>query len=221
MAAFTFKELNKFIHGFTVRFSGLPAENVRQAYRRAGSPFNNIEDSTAYYFISAMDDMTVNMTNRELTDIEGTSEYHNDYMHFRRIRVSWTFYGDENIVDVATAFRGKLMSNTAQSELRAVDLGLILDFSQFNTLPELINDRWFWRVDLRMDMNYYHSDYETVPAIEMVDVGLVPEPTHIETIIGVEDGEITEVDEGSDLYRDIELDIEELRHIAEQMKKKG
>lgn len=221
MAEFTFKQFNKFIHDFTTRFSGLPAENVRQAYRRAGTPFNDIKDSTIYYFISEMDDGSVNMTNRELTDIEGTSEYHSDYIHFRRMRVSWTFYGDEDIIDLATAFRGKLMSNTAQSELRAVDIGLILDFTQFSTLPELINDRWFWRVDLRLDMNYYHADYETVPAIEMVDVGLVPEPTHIETIIGVEDGEITEVDEGSDLYRDIELDIEELRRIAEQMKKKG
>lgn len=219
MPEMTFKELNKFIHDFTAAFSEIPTNNIRRAYARGGTAFNNINDNAVYYNISMQDNFSVNQINAELTGADDAKEFTREYWHPRTFRILWTFYGDIDIVDVAARFRGKLFSEPALQMLKGVQLGIITDFASLNTLPELINNQWYYRADLSVDFNYYHADKDIVPAMEVVDFGLAPNPTHTDTIIGVEDGEITEIENGSDLYRDIELDIEELRKIAEQIRK--
>ena len=82
----------------------------------------------------------------------------------RQIDVHYTFYGDENIQDIAYEFRNKLFSYKAKEFLDKYDIKLILNVPEAILNYEQVRNQWWSRVDFVVS---YYLESKLVEELEV------------------------------------------------------
>ncbi len=136
---------------------------VRLAYQLNSAPFQELEQGVTYVWVNYADTEVNNQINEEYKTLE------NDIIKInrsqtRQIDVHYTFYGDENIQDIAYEFRNKLFSYKAKEFLDKYDIKLILNVPEAILNYEQVRNQWWSRVDFVVS---YYLESKLVEELEV------------------------------------------------------
>ena len=136
---------------------------VRLAYQLNSAPFQELGQGVTYVWVNYADTEVNNQINEEYKTLE------NDILKInrsqtRQIDVHYTFYGDENIQDIAYEFRNKLFSYKAKEFLDKYDIKLILNVPEAILNYEQVRNQWWSRVDFVVS---YYLESKLVEELEV------------------------------------------------------
>lgn len=192
MANYKYRELQDIFIELTAKLRDLDLENpeesnlVRLAYLKTSAPFQEITDGVSYIWINYSDTDTNKQVLEEYIDTE------NDNLilkrsQLRKLDVHWTFYGNEDVQDIAYEFRNKIFSYQAKEILDKYDIKLILDVPEEVLLFEQENNYWWARVELIVSYYLTSSINEKVNTYESANIKFISENEKLNREINVKE----------------------------------
>ncbi len=145
---------------------------IRLAYQRNSAPFQDIEDGVCYVWINYADNETNKQINEEYIETTNNESLIIRRSQLRQLEVHWSFYGNEDVQDIAYEFRNRLFSYQAKHFLDNYDIKLILDVPEAVLLYEEINNQWWARVELIVNYYIETSLDEEIPTYNALNVHL-------------------------------------------------
>lgn len=174
---FKYKELQNIFVELTALLRNIDLNNeeqsslIRLAYQKTSTPFQNIYDGVCYLWVNYAESDNNNQINEEYIEKDSTKdEIILKRSQTRQIDVHWIFYGDENVQDLAYAFRNSIFSYKAKHFLDKYDIKLIPDVPEVVFLFEDINNMWWGRTELIVSYYLEYALDESLDRLTAVNV---------------------------------------------------
>lgn len=159
----TLAQVNDLIHEVTAEATGYDNKHVRLAYQQQSQPARDIDQNVVYFWITPVGD-PYDKARHTQYGINDADEALSDRLIFytRVMQVHWTFYGPDSF-DAADALRHGLLTDGILAALASSKVYPITEIEPPARVPELFNNQWWERVDVKALFNVATLRSDTIP----------------------------------------------------------